>query len=373
MSLFPEVPVISLPDFILESENFKDWLLMFPDETLFIMPCEKVLNSLEIHTNQDVYDIIKIESLFLFSEKTRIEILRNIDLYWQNNHNASGLVLPEQDISYFGNQVKTLFDNHSSIVLKCMKKNYIELFEYIYERDGESCLTNHSVFDVYGLLYYAVINGNREILLRGIKYGCLVTFKLLEPAIYKGHTEILHILIDEIKKNNIEINMTTVYQIIRSGTRESFALLLDNFVTDINDFCFRKDNGRVIYSAMSNINIFKELVSRNIQCPDKIFAKGLIEHCVNQNKSIEMINLIGTHFGYTFADHYSEKYISKINPRIPEHVIKNDNIEMYNLLRSAGFLVTDELVNLANYYRCINLSPGLLKKHIAEDNRIMNP
>lgn len=368
MTTFIEIPITSLPDFIQESQHFMSYKELYPDETTYLIPSTMLLNSLEINSNEDFYRIIDVESQYLFSKNDRITILRNIDLYWQNNPNASGIILPTKNVSHFGNQVNALFDNMGSymIAMKCMKHNYVELFEYLFERDGEQCLISTHPMHTTLLIYFAVINGHREILLKGIELGSPVNFKLLEPAILKGYTDILHILIDEIKKQKVEINMHTFYEIMKNGNRTAFALLLDNFVTDINEFCFRKDNGRVIYSAMQHIEILKELVSRNINCTDKTFAKGLIEYCVNNNKSIEMINLVGTHFGYTFADHYNEKYIFKIKPNIPEHVIKGDNLDMYELLRSAGFLVTDDMVNIA--YTCKNtkITPGLLKKHISE-------
>ena len=128
MSLsFTEIPVSSLPDFILESEHFKDWRALCPDETMFAMQSDLVFDTLDINTNEDLYSIIECEAQYLFTKDARIRILRKIDYYWENNPNASGLKLPKLEASYFGDQVNGLFERLDSFMsaMLCMKNNYL--------------------------------------------------------------------------------------------------------------------------------------------------------------------------------------------------------------------------------------------------------
>ena len=366
-SLFTEIPVSSLPVFIQESEHFKDWRALCPDETIFTMPSNLVFDTLDINTNDELSRIIECEAQYLFTKDARIRILRNIDYYWENNPNASCIVLPKLEMSYFGDQVNGLFERLDSFMnaMLCMKKNYLELFEYIYQRDGTSCFHSSHPFCVFSLLHYAVINGNKEILVRGIELGCPFKFDLLEPALMKGHTEIAQILVDEIKRRNMKISTSTFLEIVSKGNRTSLAFLLDTFVKDINEFCFVNCDGRLIKSAMKNVDMFQELIDRGVCRPDpKEFAKELIDCLVENNYSIHVLHIIETQFKFTLADYVKVKYLGENKPYISEQVIKNDNLELYEHMQSAGYLIHKEFINIAKYYRCKKLSPGLLKKHI---------
>ena len=366
-ALFTEIPVSSLPDFILESEHFKDWRALCPNETMFAMPSNLVFDTLDINTNEDLYRIIECEAQYLFTKDARICILRKIEYYWENNPNASGLELPKLEASYFGDQVNGLFERLDSFMnaMLCMKKNYLELFEYIFQRDGQSCFYSSHPFCVFPLLYYAVINGHKEILVRGIELGCPFKFDLLEPALSKGHTEVAKILVDEIKRRNIRVSTSTFLDIVSNGNRASLAFLLDTFIEDINEFCFVRCDGRLIKSAMKNVEMFRELIDRGVCRPDvKEFARELIDCFIENNYCIDVLRMIETRFEFTLAEYVKVKYLGKNKPYIPEQVIKNDNLELYEHMRSAGYLSHKEFINIAKYNKCKKLSPGLLKKHI---------
>ena len=94
-SLFTEIPVSSLPDFILESEHFKDWRAICPNETMFAMPSNLVFDTLDINTNEDLYRIIECEAQYLFTKDARICILRKIDYYWEKYVDGDNQALSE--------------------------------------------------------------------------------------------------------------------------------------------------------------------------------------------------------------------------------------------------------------------------------------
>jgi hypothetical protein len=152
---------------------------------------------------------------------------------------------------------------------------------------------------------------------------------------------------------------------VSNGNRASLAFLLDTFIEDINEFCFVRCDGRLIKSAMKNVEMFQELIDRGVCRPDpKEFARELIDCLVENNYCIKVLRIIETRFEFTLADYVKVKYLGKSKPYIPEQVIKNDNLELYDHMRSAGYLTHENFVNVAKYNKCKKLSPGLLKKHI---------
>ena len=67
--------------------------------------------------------------------------------------------------------------------MTCMKMNYVELFDFIIERDGLIAIENASRLSIYSLLYYAVYNGHVEILRRGIEVGCELSTELIDITV----------------------------------------------------------------------------------------------------------------------------------------------------------------------------------------------
>jgi hypothetical protein len=84
----------------------------------------------------------------------------------------------------------------------------------------------------------------------------------------------------------------------------------------------------------------------------------------------EAVVFIEHHFETTikeFKEYYNSNH-SKHN-YISSNVLCNDNLELYNYLYNNGFKVDNETLNHVIKYRNRKITPGLVRKHIAEQEQ----
>ena len=289
-----DYPISTLPDFILESEYFKNWSELCPNEHMITLSNKMYLENLEITCNEDLYKLIECESLMLFSSKARVEILRNFNTYWMENPNSSGLRLPVKNCSYFGDQLLGLLEGDEPfyIMMYCMKNDYRDLFEYIYQRDGVKSFRSSHPFAVFTLNYYAIVNHNNELLDRAIEIGCPLrgpkssSSMLFEPVIDKNNIEAARILI----KHGVKIEGAEIERAAEFASIELFRLILDTFMPNINQFCFTENKGRILYRALKNIENLKEMFLNRDICFDDIelWKNDLLKFCITKSMSLEV-------------------------------------------------------------------------------------
>lgn len=344
-----DYPIESIPRHIIESNHFKDLLEIYPGETVFPFYNTSFSSTLEIHSQADIDLIMESEYRFMFSHDSRVEILRNIYKYWMEDPNSSSIELPEDNYSWFANQVLSLFeDRDSAIIMTCMKMNYVELFDFIIERDGLIAIEDASRLSIYSLLYYAVYNGNVEILRRGIEVGCELSIDLIDIAVKMDNLEIVTILIE----NGLTPTNKTGKIAAEHASPELFCMILDKFVFIVN-----KD---LLIPALNNLDNLKELVlNRKIRLDS--MDSSLLREALAGSKDLDVINFIEEQFKLTWDD------ILKISKFIPESVIKNDNLKLYNYLRTKGFYVRESLITSAIHNKCMNITPGLIRKHCNDE------
>lgn len=372
------LPVATLPDFILESEHFRDWQALCLGEETFSIDTRIFITDLKIETKEDFNKVIECDAQLLFKSETRVEILRNIDNFWRTNPNASGLKLPKADMSWFSNQVITLFTERGSfmILMKCMKQNYIDLFEYIYSRDGESAFYTTHPFAVFPLLYYAIINNNIEILNRGLALNCPIRFDLFEPAIDKNNIEIVRILINVFKEKNLELRSSPFCFAAKKASKEIFSLLLDAYVTDVNEFCFNRCQKKIIMEALYNIENFKILLDRGlyIEFPrDYETLEMLFYECLKKSMPLETVLFLEERFEVKIDEFRKDKSKNTLECDylfINSIIIEKDNIDLYTYLRSRGFYVRDFAEDIAKEYNCLKITPGLVHLHYEEEKLV---
>jgi hypothetical protein len=365
-----DYPVSTLPDFILESEYFKNWRDLCPNEDMITLSNKMYLENLEITCNEDLYKLIECESLMLFSSKARVEILRNFNTYWMENPNSSGLRLPVKNCSYFGDQLLGLLEGDEPfyIMMYCMKNDYRDLFEYIYQRDGVKSFRSSHPFAVFTLNYYAIVNHNNELLDRAIEIGCPLrgpkssSSMLFEPVIDKNNIEAARILI----KHGVKIEGAEIERAAEFASIELFRLILDTFMPNISQFCFTENKGRILYRALKNIENLKEMFLNRDICFDDIelWKNDLLKFCITKSMSLEVVKFIEEYFSYTLEDYikskpkdeHCHKYISNI-------IVEKDNIELFNYMRGYGFIVGELSHVTAAEKRCVKLTPGFIKFH----------
>jgi hypothetical protein len=365
-----DYPVSTLPDFILESEYFKNWRDLCPNEEMITLSNKMYLENLEITRNEDLYKIIECESLMLFSSKARVEILRNFNTYWMENPNSSGLKLPVKNCSYFGDQLLGLLecDEPFYIMMYCMKNDYRDLFEYIYQRDGVNSFRSSHPFAVFPLNYYAIVNNNNELLDRAIEIGCPLrgpkssSSMLFEAVIDKNNIEAARILI----KHGVKIEGAEIERAAEFASIELFRLILDTFIHDINQFCFIENKGLILYRALKNIDNLKELfLNRDICFDDIDFRKNeLLKFCITKSMSLEVVKFLEGYFSYTLEDYRKSKPKDEQSYKyISETIVEKDNIDLFNYMRGYGFIVGELSHVTATEKRCVKLTPGFIKFH----------
>ena len=371
-------PVAKLPVFILESEHFNDWQVLCPGEEIFPIDTRIFITDLKIESKDDFNKVIDCESQLLFKSAARVEILRNIYSFWRTDVNASGLKLPKVDMSWFANQVITLFTEKDNfmVLMKCMKHNYVELFEYIYSRDGERAFHTSHPFAVFPLLYYAIMNNNIEILKRGIELNCPIRFDLIECAIDKNSVELFTILLDAFKEKKLELRTSPFSYAAKKASKEMFSLLMETYVTDVNDFCFNRCQKKIIIQALYNIENFKILLDRGLELEfpkDYETMELLFYECVKNSLPLETLLFLEERFRVKIDEFRKDKTKNTsgcdylfINAKI----IEKDNIDMYTYLRSRGLYVLDFAEDMAIEYNCLKITPGLVHLHYEEEKSI---
>jgi hypothetical protein len=362
-----DYPVSMLPEHITTSNHFKDWRVLFPDEIIFPILKDTFVETLGIWSQERLDKIINAEHEYGFTPTIKKAIFKEIESYWNDNPNSAPIKLPKRDKSWFGNQVRLLFKEPDEMaIISCMKLGYLDLFNYIYEKRGSHILQCNGIFNIYPLIYYAIVNNHVNMLRRGIELGCPITDSLIKPTIERKNTEIFQILLD----NNITINAKDERDICEFATPEMFKMFLEFYIHKAN-----KDPANLIVLSIKNINNLKELLlTRNIstaQTLERKFAYKLMKECISYSVDIDTFLFIEQHFAVPlkeFKEYNEENGFEYLRTNyIPDSVIWNDNLGLYTCLHNFGFWAHDNLLYVSIKQRCHRITPGLLKTHIGQD------
>ena len=180
------IPVSEVPEYILDSDYYKNWRELCPDETMFQLLETMFIENFTINSQEDFDSIIRAESDLIMGRGTRIRILSNINHFWLNNPASAQLVLPRKDDSFFGNQVITLLSETNALIgITCMKTGYLDLFCYLVEECDWVRVINNNMDLCWSTLYYAAINENMEILVYAVEKGIRIKDDVMTAAVMK--------------------------------------------------------------------------------------------------------------------------------------------------------------------------------------------
>ena len=362
-SIFSEYLVSELPEHITESIHFISWRSLFPNEPVFTIETSIYTPNLKINCQEDLDKIINSDYVLCFNKKARMNIFKNLEIYWNEDANSAPIILPEKDKSFFANQIYTFITESSieMILVSCIKHGYIELFDYIYEKENIDVSRNNT-FNMYSLLYYAVLNENIEMIKRGLEIGLTVTGSLLIPAIKTGNLEIYKLLFD----NKNVLDYRGELDICEYASPEIFKLFMDSYVNK-----YEKDPAKLVVYTVKNLVNMKELVlNYDMTTVNKIgnsFIYDLFDECIIHSTNIEVVLFIEEQFKVTikeFKEYYNRQYSKHYSISI--NVIWNDNYELYNYLYSNGVLVDNVILQTVVRMRHHRITPGLVKKHLRE-------
>jgi hypothetical protein len=363
----------SLPDHIKTSSHYLDWIHLFPNESVFTFNSNAIIPNFDITSQDDLDRIIDADCVLGFSKQSRIEILRKIENYWLYNPNSAPITFPEKDKSFFGNQIRILIQNNNeNALVACMKNGYTELFDYIYERENGN-INKDGTFDMGVLLHYAVSYGYMEMIQRCINLGIQITTNLIQPAIDGGNVEIFRLLFET---NNKIFDYDRNEIICEQAPLDMFKIFLEYYIDKKG-----RDPLNLIIFAIKNINNLRELlVSYDHLIRPKCSHSYLYEIfriCIHNSVNIESILFIETHYGITIkelkkeikdSNNSFENYHFRFNRNlIGCTVVLTDNLEVYNYLREIGFTVDELNLRTVLRHRTYRITPGLIRKHILQD------
>lgn len=347
--------ITDLPAHITESAHFTHLRALCPDETHIDILDEVYVSNFEIDSQAKFDQIIRSDCYFDFDRKVYSEIFRNLERFWREDPNSSPFQLPQKDISNLSNQMITLFtERQSSIIMTCMKRNQIELFDYIVERDGRGIILDEGMLRVFPLLYYAVTNNHVEITKHGIEKGCMITDDLMKPAVQNDNLEIARILFD----SRIPITSRLERAVCEFASIKMLHLFLEYY---------NKPLVGLLHHAVHNFENLKELLLlREDNSVDLAF--NLLGTCLKYSVDVRVILLIEAHFGVCLrelkAENTQMKYFN--SNYIHTNIIVEDNLDLYMHLYNSGFLVCEETYRTSVHYLCRKITPGLVKKHIRD-------
>ena len=365
---------LTIPEHILDSEHFKDWMdlcsstnVLNESNNVFIIHEDMYLETLEIISKEDILRIINIESMLLFTPKHRIQILKNIYEFWIDNPESSGIVLPEIHVSWFGNQVRALFLEKNHLPIQCMKSNHIELLDFLIERDSKETVDNSNI--VFTLLYYSVTNNHLEITEHGLKIGLKVSNDLIDVAITKKNLQMFNLLIEykvsytkKTLKLAAECDILEIYKhFLQDKTYFKYYVICT--LKNINNLeflffsCGKSSPSDLQHSASG---LRSELI--------KIDGLYLLNECIQNAHSVQVITLIDRYYTMMMVNGKTLIHeLLKENKYMPDAIIEKNDLELYTYLRSIGFKVSESALETALHYKTRNISPGLIKKHIRDD------
>jgi hypothetical protein len=363
-TLFSEILVSELPEHIRESTHFISWRNLFPDEPIFSIETSIYTPILDINSQEDLDKIINADYVLGFNKKARMNILKNLEIYWNENPNSAPIVLPEKDRSFFANQIDTFIQESSMemILVSCMKHGYIELFDFMYEKEHINNTSN--TFNMYSLLYYAVLNENIEMIKRGLEIGLEVTGSLFMPTVQTGNVEIYNLLFEN--KNVLDYKRELDICDSEYTSPEIFKIFLDSYVNK-----YGKDPANLVVYTVKNLANMKQLVlNYDMSTIHKIgntYIFKLFDECISRSTKLEVVLFIEEQFKVTIKE-YREHYVKKYSKQcyISNSVIWNDNYELYNYLYTNGFLVDNIILQAVTRMRLYKITPGLVKKHISD-------
>ena len=351
-----------LPKHITESTHFETWQNLLTGEQYFYIKDELFVQDLTIRSQADFDKIIEADCELGFNQETRMEIFKNMEYYWNENPNSAPIRVPKEGYSNFADQVRILFKEIDEMaVVSCMKHGYIELFNYIYEREKGN-INKDKTFNTYSLLHYGFMYGHVEMIKRGIEIGLEVKDVFIKSAIDSGDVKIFKLLF----QNNVEIRHYGMLDVCQYAPTEMFKIFLDDYVHKQGN-----NPSNLILYTVKNLDNLKEIVfNYDIMLAKswgKKFACELLDECIIHSVNIETVLFIENHFEITikeFKEYYNISYSKHYY--ITTNILWNDNYELYNYLYSNGFKVDNEILRYVTKNRKLRITPALIKKHINE-------
>jgi hypothetical protein len=359
---FENYNIYSLPEFITESSLFIRTLDMCPSMTEFHYDRNKMVVSLKIKSHEDFEKLIDADQMFGFTSKVQIQLLENMYNFWLDDPNSSQLPLPVKDFSHFGNQVRALFTELNTILpVRCFQGNYVELFDYLLNRDGLSTVDGGRWPD-YTLPFYGAVCNNIEIVKRGLEIGVSIADDVIDQAIKQKNLEMFWLLVNH---KNVRYTNKTLDIAAKEGLLEMYKHFL-GVARGASIISIRRYVLKTLYNK-ANLEYLLRESDVNLRCVNGL---ELLQECIREGLSAEIIQLVDTSFSELDRD--TKPLIYKLQEiegfaNIPEKVVYNEDLELFMYLQSKGFLIRPSLIDyVRNTHKSPKFTPGFLKRQYAD-------
>lgn len=353
------IPVSEVPEYILDSEFYKNWRGLCPDETNFQLLESMYIENFTINSQKDFEDIIRAESELILSRSMRVQILSNIKKFWLNNPASAQLVLPRKDDSFFGNQVISLLSDTDPIIgITCMKTGYLDLFSFLVEECDWVKEVNNNWNLCWSTLYYAVMNDNMEILVYAIEKGINIKNDVMTAAIIKKNVKIIEYLIS--KRAGFEYS--ALEELNKINSLEIFTLLIDYNQSLSYNFPYET----LLKCALDNIEYLRDLLLNRqiVSRSNSEVYDILIKTCIKKFKKVIVIQFIREYF---HMEDHDLTQIPGITSQMSYKIILSNDYELYMYLRTNGFKVHEGILEEAISRKCKSITPGLVRQHIEDE------
>ena len=368
--IFENYPIYSLPDFITESALFIRTLDMCPTMTEFTYDRNKMVLTLKIVTREDFEKLIDADHMFGFTSKVQIQLFENMYNFWLNDPDSGELPLPVKDFSHFGNQVRALFlESETVLPIRCFQGNYIELFDYLIKRDGVRMVDSGRWPD-YTLPFYGVVCNHIEIVKRGLELGVSVADDVIDEAIKQQNIEMFRLLVN----HNVRYTKKTLDAAAKKGVIEMYEYFL-NVAKKRGVECLK----RYVVHTLQNKDNLEYLLLRSGVDIKFIDGLDLLQECISEGYSSEIIRLVDAHFSKpdTNQNINQNTLINELQKipgytNISDKVIFNEDLELFMYLQSKGFLITPKLIDyVTQTHKSSKFTPGFLKHQYAKQQEYL--
>ena len=368
--VFQNYPIYSLPDFITESALFIRTLDMCPTMTEFTYDRNKMVLTLKIVTREDFEKLIDADHMFGFTSKVQIQLFENMYNFWLNDPDSGELPLPVKDFSHFGNQVRALFlESETVLPIRCFQGNYIELFDYLIKRDGVRMVDSGRWPD-YTLPFYGVVCNHIEIVKRGLELGVSVADDVIDEAIKQQNIEMFRLLVN----HNVRYTKKTLDAAAKKGVIEMYEYFL-NVAKKRGVECLK----RYVVHTLQNKDNLEYLLLRSGVDIKFIDGLDLLQECISEGYSSEIIRLVDAHFSKpdTNQNINQNTLINELQKipgytNISDKVIFNEDLELFMYLQSKGFLITPKLIDyVTQTHKSSKFTPGFLKHQYAKQQEYL--
>ena len=359
--IMEDYPIDLLPEFIIDTSLFIMTLDLCPTMTTFPFLRNKMPTSLEVNSHEEFTRLVEADAMFQFKPKFQKEILKNMYNFWLENPKSSQIELPIRDFSHFGNQVRDLFLESDSILpVRCFQHNYVELFDYLLERNGLHSMDGGR-FPDYTLPYYGVVNNHVEIVKRGLEVGVSVAKDCMDQAIKKQNLEMFNLL----REHKVKYTARTLELAAEMGLPEMYKYFLG---VAINNNMLKK----FVFDSLKNKTGLEYLLresSVNLHS-NNINGEELLEECIKEAYSVDVIQMVDGYFTKTNVN--GKTLINKMSQElklryISEKVIYKEDLELFTYLQSKGFLIGEDIIMYAKEkHKSVRFTPGFMKKQFAE-------